>query len=70
MRISISELPQKQYTMEEGMEQVWVEKDLGVNLTLEKHISEKVNQANKVGELIHKTFVSLDEVYSPCQTYN
>lgn len=66
MRIGRSEVPEEHYVMDEIMESVVAEKDLGViidsDLSFEKHASEKINKANSIVGLIRRTFVSLDEV--------
>ncbi len=65
MRIGKKNTDRYQYTMDESLKQVRVEKDLGLiideNLNFREHFTEKINKANRIVGLIIRTFVALDE---------
>lgn len=65
MRIGKSEIPHGDYVMEQSLTLTNEEKDLGVivdkDLNFEKHISGKINSANRIVGLIRRTISCLDE---------
>lgn len=65
MRIGSKAISKTGYCMHEPMEEVGVEKDIGVvmdnKLNFSDHLAEKINKANKIVGLIRRTFVSLEE---------
>ncbi|KAK4324262.1 hypothetical protein Pmani_005102 [Petrolisthes manimaculis] len=65
MRIGKTEIPSGDYVMEQRLTLTNSEKDLGVtidkDLSFEKHISEKVNSANRIVGLIRRTISYLNE---------
>ena len=65
MRIGKTNIDTFQYTMDKDLNQIKVEKDLGVmidqDLNFNEHFAEKINKANMMTGLIRRTFVALDE---------